>query len=648
MEIDSFQSAVESYASLKKQESSTHLTPNNKIEHDSLSVSTDCDSYTADSNSLCDFSASTLSEGKTLETRSSEKSRPNSMNSICDKNISDSKSFINHSDTSRDNSNKYYCKKISECRNISYSGDNFDCIEEKCNSIVNCKYEDYCNDIKCNNCINRNEISTKDEINVNIEAKSKVELSKEEKECNANKMVTKDIVSDKEISSKGEISTKEFSKSEVKKIGVNEEIQKEVINKEESTNEFNNKIEKNEQNYKTESINKNIENKKLNTLITIDESTSLKVISIQNKLIQEFTEDALSIFKKYIALEAPEAINCPPDIRKEVIENICNTEKVLSSDCFQKVQKYVFDILNKEYFDAFLGSDYFCKYQIDILTSGNVVLEDILYNETALFYFMEYLEQENCRYLLDFWVTATNFQQQLHDQKEFFDPVEAQNDAVVLYDKYFSLQALCPLGFSDKVRFVVEQNICGENGLILDCFHLPLKIIEQVLEKNYLKPFLASQLFYKYLSELINTIQCNCYPNIHERSKSIPSDCSSEKSFSTNNTFLAMEIPVKKVKKKGADMNIDIRQLYDPDSLWKRKKQHRLSFGRVTEYGRFETDVEPDPDKKNESKLKNVVRKLVHIDEDKQKEEMAWQVAEMIVKDITNITLHQQMNLEES
>lgn len=348
---------------------------------------------------------------------------------------------------------------------------------------------------------------------------------------------------------------------------------------------------------------------------------------------------ALKIFKKYIALEAFENVKCAEDIRKRVIENICDSSKI----CFEEVEKYVFDVMEREYFQAFLGSDYFCKHQIDVLTSGNVVLEDVLYNETALFYFMEFLEQENHRGLLEFWLAATNFQQQLQEQKDRYDPIEAQNDAVVLYDKYFSLQAHCPLGFSDKVRFAVEQNICGENGVILDCFHLPLKIVEKVLERNYLKPFLASQLFYKYLSELISTVQTYGYSNSFEQDKHSPSECSSERSFSTNSTFLAMENPTKTKKKdKTANMSIDTRQLYDPDALWKRNKNNRLSFGRITELGRFETDFEPEPDKHNRSKLKNVMKRLVNLeDEEKRKEEMAWQVAEMIVKDITNVTLNQ-------
>lgn len=367
---------------------------------------------------------------------------------------------------------------------------------------------------------------------------------------------------------------------------------------------------------------------------------------VRNKILHKLTEEALKIFKMYISLEANESVKCVEDVRKEVIESICDTTKILKLTCFESVEKYIRDILEKDYFQGFLASDFFCKHQIDVLTSGSVALDDILYNETALFYFMEFLEQENSRSLLEFWIAASNFQLQLNEQKEFFDPVEAQSDAVVLYDKYFSLQAHCPLGFGDKIRFAVEQSICGENGVMVDCFHLPLTIVEQVLEKNYLKSFVASQLFYKYLSELINSVHnyCNSTDN-----KYSPSECSSEKSFCTNSTFLAMEVPHnmrRQKREKGTDMNIDTRQLYDPDSLWKRKRHNRLSLGRISALGKYEPDYDPEPDKSVASKLKIAVKKFVNIEEDSKKQEMAWQVAEMIVKDITNITLHDQKGFQ--
>ncbi|XP_065155945.1 A-kinase anchor protein 10, mitochondrial [Atheta coriaria] len=392
-------------------------------------------------------------------------------------------------------------------------------------------------------------------------------------------------------------------------------------------------------------INMNMTTTNICTTPLYDKSEkSEKSLSLDmDKYSQEFTDDALGIFKKYIALEAPECIQCADDVRNDIIEKICSQEsRILNADCFKTVQEQMFNLMEKEFFDAFVQSDYFCKHQIDVLTSGHVVLEDILYNETALFYFMEFLEQENRRYLLEFWLAATNFQQQLKDQKEFLDPIEAQNDAVILYDKYFSLQALCPLGLGDRVRCAVEQNICGEQGLVNECFALPLRVVEQLLDKHHLKSFLASQLFYKYLSELINAVQSNGYGVYYGRgSRTRSSDAGSERSCSINgnSAFLAMEVPKRREKATAADMNIDTRELYDPDALWRRKKHHRLSFGRVTDLGQFVTDFEPEPDKKNRSTIRSVVKRFVNLEEDKKKEELAWQVAEMIVKGITSVTL---------
>lgn len=45
--------------------------------------------------------------------------------------------------------------------------------------------------------------------------------------------------------------------------------------------------------------------------------------------------------------------------------------------------------LDSRHFSGFLWSHHFCKYQIEVLTSGSVFLADILFSESALFYFSE-------------------------------------------------------------------------------------------------------------------------------------------------------------------------------------------------------------------------------------------------------------------
>lgn len=48
----------------------------------------------------------------------------------------------------------------------------------------------------------------------------------------------------------------------------------------------------------------------------------------------------------------------------------------------------------------------------------------------------QFLELENKRELLDFWMSAINYKQNLLEKKEATDPEEAQTDALIIYDKY--------------------------------------------------------------------------------------------------------------------------------------------------------------------------------------------------------------------
>ncbi|XP_066587357.1 A-kinase anchor protein 10, mitochondrial isoform X2 [Prorops nasuta] len=304
-------------------------------------------------------------------------------------------------------------------------------------------------------------------------------------------------------------------------------------------------------------------------------------------------QDAIRIYKKYIAKQALGTNVIPEELKIDIEIAMAgeNIEPILR--CLSTVQKIIYEILENEYINDFLRSEFHCKHQIDVLTCGNVQLADILYNETALFYFMEV----NNHFLL------------------------SQN-----------LQATVPLGFSDKIRFQVEQNICQENGKGPEhnCFDIPCKIVYNYLNKYYLPTFLSSQLYYKYLSELINTIQSSPCQSLHPKIKRADSDCSSEIS--------SISMTVSTTKVGATNMNIDSRQLYDPDSLWRRDK-YSLSVGYIDELGRFITEIEPDPCRKYESRLTRVVKRLVHMDQDKAKEELAWKIAEMIVREITSLTL---------
>ncbi|XP_063699967.1 A-kinase anchor protein 10, mitochondrial [Culicoides brevitarsis] len=377
-----------------------------------------------------------------------------------------------------------------------------------------------------------------------------------------------------------------------------------------------------------------------------------------NKLQSSLVADAIRIYRKYLVSSSMYFVDVPATCQSTISLALCNNAAITAT-LFVEAQKYAFDMLERDHLEAFLESAYYCKYSVEVLTDESLRLTDLLYNESILFYFMEFLEQDRAQQYLEFWMTAVNFKQNLIANE--YNKSQAQSDALILYEKYFSLQATQPLHFSDAVRSTVEGEICKDTeDPIVNCFDIPLKIVEIYLEQNYFKPFMQSNLFQKYLTER--------YSRMHVEEKTVATPISqkiagkthkrnnSEPFIAKTNTLLAsMDIT-----KPANNMQIDSQQLTDPDMLWRRNflpnstpTQNGLSFGRVNAFGRYQREFELNPGQQDihntsltnaSNRLKKVVRKLVNLPEDKAQEEIAWQVAEMIVRDVTSITM--QLNHE--
>ncbi|KAL2765900.1 A-kinase anchor protein 10, mitochondrial isoform 2, partial [Daubentonia madagascariensis] len=223
---------------------------------------------------------------------------------------------------------------------------------------------------------------------------------------------------------------------------------------------------------------------------------------------------------------------------------ICGEDGQVDPNCFVLAQSIVFSAMEQEHFSEFLRSHHFCKYQIEVLTSGTVYLADILFCESALFYFSEYMEKEDAVNILQFWLAADNFQSQLAAKKGQYDGQEAQNDAMILYDKYFSLQATHPLGFDDVVRLEIESNICREGGPLPNCFTTPLRQAWTTMEKSSVK-----------------------------------------------------KASIKILKNFDEAIIVDAASL-DPESLYQRTYAGKMTFGRVSDLGQFIRESEPEPDVK--------------------------------------------------
>ncbi|NXD02135.1 AKA10 protein, partial [Certhia familiaris] len=367
-------------------------------------------------------------------------------------------------------------------------------------------------------------------------------------------------------------------------------------------------------------------------------SSALKDLS--GKLMKSIERDAVSTFTKYISPDAAKPIPITEAMRNDIVAKICGEDGQVDPNCFLTAQSIVFSAMEQEHFSEFLRSHHFCKYQIEVLTSGTVYLADILFCESALFYFSEYMEKEDAVNVLQFWLAADNFQSQLAAKKGQYDGQEAQNDAMILYDKYFSLQATHPLGFDDSVRLEIESNICREGGPLPNCFTTPLRQAWTTMETVFLPGFLSSNLYYKYLNDLIHSVRGDEFPggnialSIHGPGSSPDSDSigSTDGSASQSNVKKAN---VKILKNFDEAIIVDAASL-DPESLYQRTYAGKMTFGRVSDLGQFIRESEPEPDVKKSkgSMFSQAMKKWVQGNTDEAQEEMAWRIAKMIVNDV--------------
>lgn len=368
-------------------------------------------------------------------------------------------------------------------------------------------------------------------------------------------------------------------------------------------------------------------------------STDLKGLS--DRLMKSIERDAVKIFTKYISPDATRPIPIIEAMRNDIVAKICGEDGQVDPNCFVSAQAVMYIMMDKEHFTEFLRSHHFCKYQIEVLTSGTVYLADILFNESALFYFSEYMEKEEAINILQFWLAADNFQAHLASKSGQYDGLEAQTDAMILYDKYFSLQATHPLGFDDFVRMAIESNICREGGPLPDCFTTPLRQAWTTMEKVYLPGFLSCNLYYKYLNDLIHSVRNNeftkAYTSLPGQGPNSPHE--QEPSMGATDGSVPQhgvrKAAVKILKNFDEAIVVDAASL-EPESLYHRTFAGRMTFGKINELGQFIRESEPEPDVKKSkgSMFSQAMKKWVQGSTDEAQEEMAWKIAKMIVNEV--------------
>uniref|UniRef100_A0A0R3PU48 RGS domain-containing protein n=1 Tax=Angiostrongylus costaricensis TaxID=334426 RepID=A0A0R3PU48_ANGCS len=237
--------------------------------------------------------------------------------------------------------------------------------------------------------------------------------------------------------------------------------------------------------------------------------------------------DARNIYNKYIDEESVSSISFPRKILKKVFDKL--SEQQISSDIFDEARDYVHDLFDSRYFKQFEESLFYKKYQLQVL-SRHCGLDDVLHVPSLLNAFLEFVDNRGDHNCLQFLIACHTFE----TNYRFLSDKEALDDAMSIYDKYISMQAISPLKIDDMVRRTMESEICTVSGRPSQMsFYSAKRVCALRIRERYLRRFVRSPGYHNYLIELEadvhNTVsgiyfQCRYSATNDEQSGYYPND----------------------------------------------------------------------------------------------------------------------------
>jgi len=204
-------------------------------------------------------------------------------------------------------------------------------------------------------------------------------------------------------------------------------------------------------------------------------------------------------------------------------------------------------------------------------------------------------------------------------------------DYLIIFNKFFSPHSPCFLEMSDSIRCQLEKGIQDN---VKFCFDKPMSILMQYFERTYFKQFLQSPVFISYLTECINSLQNYSTSTVQSKeSPALRQESSSSKLSKVQKSVNG--------KNRESQTNSSL-QFNDFDDIWKRNYAGDLQIAYVDKYGKLMSNFEPEPGKVNSNgiSLSKLGLKfgLNGLSDEKEKEELAWEVAQMIIDDVQNLT----------
>lgn len=286
--------------------------------------------------------------------------------------------------------------------------------------------------------------------------------------------------------------------------------------------------------------------------------------------------DAVSLYKAYLAPESEPKLPIDDSVRVKMIEALCSESNgCIQPDSFDTAQDAVLAWLNTHYCSEFLSSPLVAEYQLNVLTNfrSELTISDIVYCSSLVFNFMEFLDSRGGARLLQFLFDVRNFEANVSS------PQHAAADALCLYDKYFSLQATCGLGFDDEFRVEVEVAMCpADCGQLVrpDCFERSKQLVLQFLQAAHLPDYLSSDMLSNHLASLTYVVDTACLAQRHQRQDSSHSPSQQARAYPSQGNSSA---------RHGGSVHSEPVTSSD-------YQRSIVNFGRVDHLGRFHSDLD--------------------------------------------------------
>ncbi|VDO10605.1 unnamed protein product [Rodentolepis nana] len=223
------------------------------------------------------------------------------------------------------------------------------------------------------------------------------------------------------------------------------------------------------------------------------------------KMISELAvNNVTTIYFRYLSPEAKLAVDLNAELLSHTLLRIIeNPNNILALEpCFRFAESK----LRLSLFPGFLKSELFSQFCSEIIINDQLTLNDVLFEESLLVFFVEFLAGDPTSTLLTFLLAVNAYRKEFHElmlKQDHHETIEERygqllHDATTICAKYLSPASDDFMGLTLEQYRDVLDSACSEKEPQINCFDDLYKLIFKTVEKNILPSFFHSAPFERY------------------------------------------------------------------------------------------------------------------------------------------------------